>query len=197
MKKINLIASALMVSFLLLFTIGCQEGSSLVGPENTSVSDQNQLDKKGKKDKKDKDSDKYSVSQLITAKTGGKITLKVDYKGEYLGKKVKKAKITAEIKFAPGTIDVDTEFTMTFNPEDGMISFSPGMQFNNTAPLTISVKGVDLKKMKIDKKSLGFVYFDAVGNEVEVDSKKIWVKKDSFGILQVEIPHFSRYGFVK
>ena len=194
MKKINLITSVLMISFLLLFSIGCQEGSSLVGPENTSVSGENQLDKKGKKDK---DSDKYSVSQLITAKTGGKITLKVDYKGEYLGKKVKKAKITAEIKFAPGTIDDDTEFTMTFNPEDGMISFSPGMQFNNTAPLTISVKGVDLKKMKIDKKSLGFVYFDAAGNEVEVDSKKIWVKKDSFGILQVEIPHFSRYGFTR
>ena len=197
MKKINLIASALLISFFLLFSIGCQDGSSLVGPENTYDTGENQLDKKHKKDKKDKDSDKYSVSQWITAQSGGKITLKVDYKGEYLGQKVKKAKIKAEIKFAPGTIDFDTKFTMTFNPEDGMISFSPGMTFNNTAPLTISVKGVDLKKMKIDKKSLGFVYFDADGLEVEVDSKKIWVKKDSFGILQVEIPHFSRYGFTK
>ena len=193
MKKINQIAATLMISFLLLFTIGCQEGSSLVGPENTSVSGENQLDKKHKKDKKDK----YSVSEVITAKTGGKITLKVDYKGEYLGKKVKKAKIKAEIKFAPGTIDVDTEFTMTFNPEDGMISFSPGMEFNKTAPLTISVKGVDLKKMKIKKGELNFVYFDAAGNKVEVDSKKIWIKKDSFGILQCEIPHFSRYGFTR
>ncbi|MCK5455578.1 MAG: hypothetical protein KAI45_00535, partial [Melioribacteraceae bacterium] len=110
MKKFKLFSLILMFSSILLFTIGCQEGNTLVGPESTSSSSENQLDKKSEK------VGDYSVKQWITVKTGGKITLKVEYKGEYLGKKVKKAKITAEIKFAPGTIDVDTEFTMTFNP---------------------------------------------------------------------------------
>jgi len=184
-----------MFSTLFLFSIGCQEGSSLIGPENTSTSGENQLDKKHKKHK---DSDKYSVSQLITEKTGGKITLKVEHKGEYLGKKVKKVKIFAEIKFAPGTVQYDEIFTMTFDPVSGMISFSPSMKFKKTAPLTISVKGVDLKKMKIKKDDLKFVYYDLDKKaEVEIDSKKIWVKKDSFGILQVKIKHFSRYGFTK
>ena len=86
---------------------------------------------------------------------------------------------------------------MTWDPKTNMVSFYPHMDFMKIAPLTISVKGVDLKKLKIKKGDVRFVYFDAAGDEVEMDSKKIWFKKDSFGVLQVEIGHFSRYGFTR
>jgi hypothetical protein len=177
------------LSSLILFSIGCQDGGSLVGPENNSISNENQLDKKSHHDKKDS----YSVQKKITRKKGGKITLKTSYDGPF----GKKAKIKAEIKFKPGTVPEDTEFTMTLDPTTGMISFSPHMDFvdDKTATLTMSFKEVDLKKMKIDKEDIRFVYFDGNGQLVEMDYKKIWFKKHDFGVHQVEITHFSRYGF--
>jgi len=194
MKKFE-ISLVLILSSLFLFTLSCQDESTLSGPEQVFVSDENQLDKK---DKKDKDSDKYTVSQLITIKNGGKITLKVTHKGEFLGKKnKKKIEIKAEIKFSPNTVIKDQKFKMTWDPIECMISFYPEMDFMKVAPLTISVKGVDLKKLKIKKGDVKFVYLDAAGDDLFVDSKKIWFKKDSFGILQAEISHFSRYGFTK
>jgi len=178
-----------MLSSLILLSVACQEGSSLVGPEKSPAANENQLDKKSHHQK-----NSYTVSKWITVQKGGKITLKTSYKSDLFGKKVK---ISAEIKFKPGTVTTDTEFTMTLDPESGMVSFSPAMTFNNVAPLTISMKGVDFKKKHIKKDELKFVYFDVSGAEVHIDSKKIWVKKDSFGILQAEIGHFSRYGFAR
>ena len=195
MKKVNLIGSVFMIAFLLLFSIGCQDSSSLVGPENNSISNDNQLDKKSH-DKKSRDKKgSYSVKKKITVKKGGKITLKTSYDGPF----GKKAKIKAEIKFKPGTVTEDTEFTMTLDPTTGMISFSPHMEFvdGKTATLTMSFKGVDLKKMKIDKEDIRFVYFDGNGQLFEMDYKKIWFKKHSFGVHQVEMHHFSRYGFTR
>ena len=192
MKKFKLFSLILMYSSMLLLTISCQEGKSLVGPENTNTSTENQLDKKSKK------VSDYTVKQLITVKTGGKITLKAKLKKGPFGKK---AKISAEIKFSPNTVTEDTEFTMTLDPKTCMISFSPHMNFKDgkVAPLTISIKGVKpgKKKKKNNKDEIKFVYFDENGEEVYIDSKKIWFKKDSFGILQAEIPHFSRYGFTR
>lgn len=190
MKKANLIRSTLMISLLLLLSIGCQDGSSLVGPENNSISNENQLDKKSPKIAN------YTVKQLITAKKGGKITLRTSYKDGPFGKKVK---ISAEIKFSPNTVTKDTEFTMTLDPKTGMISFSPHMTFVNgkVAPLTISIKGVKLDKKKKKNDEIKFVYYDEKDKEFFIDSKKIWFKKDSFGILQAELKHFSRYGFSK
>lgn len=193
MKKVNLFTSVFVIAFLLLFSIGCQDGSSLVGPENNSISNDNQLDKKSHDKKSHDKKDSYSVKKTITVKKGGKITLKTSYDGPF----GKKAKIKAEIKFKKNTVTEDTEFTMTLDPNTGMISFSPHMNFidGKTATLTMSFTEVDLKKMKIDKKDIRFVYFDGNGQLVEMDYKKIWFKKHDFGVHQVEIPHFSRYGF--
>ena len=192
MKKLILFSLVLILSSLLIFTVGCQEESTLAGPENIFVADQNQLDKKDKTAEK-----KYSASKLITVEDGGKLKLKVSYKGEYLGqkKKKKKVKISAEREFAPGTVLKDETFTLTWDPVEEMISFHPQMDFMKVAPLTMSVKGVDLEKMEIEKDNVKFVYFDAAGDEVEMVSKKIWFEKDSFGVDQASIGHYSRFGF--
>lgn len=191
MKKFILFSLVLMLSSLLIFTVGCQEESTISGPEQVSVADVNQLNKKDKSAEK-----KYSASKLITVEDGGKIKLKISPKGEFLGKKTKKkVKISAEIEFAPGTVLKDETFTMTWDPIEELISFYPQMDFMKVAPLTISVKGVDLKKMEIKKDNVKFVYFDAAGDEVEIVSKKIWFGKDSFGIYQASIDHYSRFGF--
>ena len=68
MKKLTIFSLVLMFSSLLIFSVGCQEESTLAGPENISVSDQNQLDKKDKSTEK-----QYSASKLITVEDGGKI----------------------------------------------------------------------------------------------------------------------------
>ncbi len=189
MKKLKLFAMVLILPLL----FACQEESNLVGPEKSSVStsepswisipasENNQLKKV------------FSVTQLITAQSGGVIRLDESYEGGPFGNVM----LSAEIKFAPGTIDEDTYFTMAFDDEAGVITFSPSMTFNQDAPLTISLKGIDLSDVNID--DIGFVYFDANGEYVDVDAKKLWVKTNdgSLGVLQAQIPHFSRYGFTK
>ena len=101
------------------------------------------------------------------------------------------------MKKFPGTVTDDTEFTMALDPNTSMIIFLPHMDFvdDKVAQLTLSFREVDLKKMGIEKDKV--VYFNDNGNLVEMDYKKIWFKKHSFGVHQVEIPHFSRYGFTR
>ena len=189
MKKLKLFALVLMLPFL----FACQEESSLVGPEKVSASssepnwislpssDASQLKKV------------FSVTELITVQSGGVIRLDEAYEGGPFGN----VSLSAEIKFAPGTINEDTYFTMAFDDEAGVITFSPSCTFNNEAPLTISLKGINLNDVDTDE--IGFVYYDANGEYVEVDSKRLWAKTidGSLGILQAQIPHFSRYGFTK
>jgi hypothetical protein len=101
MKNLKSFSLVLILPLLLLSLFACQGGSSLVSPDNTSVSsedpnwislpasDNNQLRKT------------VSVTQLITAQNSGKISLRDFYKGG----PHKKVSISAEIKFEPNTID--------------------------------------------------------------------------------------------
>jgi len=188
MKKQTL-SLVIIISFLFLFTTGCQEESTLSSPEQ--VTNENILDKKHKADK-----EPNSVSQMITVKNGGKLKLDLTLKGKFLGQKLKKkVKFSAEIKFSPGTVLKDETFKMTLDHKTGMISFRPQMDFMKAVPLKISIKGVDLKKMKIQKEDFKFAYLDAAGDINYPETDKVWFKKDSFGIKDVEIPHFNKFGF--
>jgi len=188
MKKFKYLV-VLMIFFLVLFSVACQEESTLLGPEK--VTSENHLDKKSH-DKKNL----HSVSKKITVKKGGKLKLNLTLDGEFLGKKIKKkVRFSAEIKFAPKTVLEDITFTMTLDPKSGMISFSPQMDFMKAPPLTISIKGINLKKMEIEEENIKFAYFDAADDMFFMESEKVWFNKDSFGIKKVEIPHFSKFGF--
>ncbi len=190
MKKFQL-SLVLMISFLFLFTVGCQVESTLSGPEQVSVANENHLDKKSHADK-----NPFSVTKKITVKKGGKLSLKLTLDGEFLGQKTKKkVKFSAEIKFEPGLVLKDQTFTMTLDPKTGMISFSPQMDFMTTPPLTISVKGVNLQKMDIAEEDIKFAYADAAGDMYFMENDKVWFKNNSFGIKKVELPHFNKFGF--
>jgi len=177
----------LILSSLFLFSVACQEDSSILGPENESVSVADQLGKKIK-------TETYSVSKLIRAEEGGKIKLKTTLKDLTLGKKIK---VSAEIKFPPNLLTEDTEVTLSIDPSNGMMSFSPQMSFpeGEFAPLKISFNGAKLKKMKIKKEEIKFVYFDELGSANYLDDNKIKVKKGSLGVKKVELPYFSTFGF--
>lgn len=189
--KISKSPLIIVLSLLFMFTIACQEESTISSPEQVSDGLENILDKKNKASQKPN-----SVSQLITVKNGGKLKLDLTLKGEFLGQKIKKkVKFSAEIRFSPGTVLKDETFTMTLDLNTGMISFFPQMDFMKTVPLKISVKGVDLKKMKIQEEDINFAYLDAAGDIYSLETDKVWFKKDSFGIKEVEIPHFNKFGF--
>jgi hypothetical protein len=190
MKKHKL-SLVIILSFLFLFTIACSEESTLSSPEK--VSNENILDKKHKSDK-----NPNSVSKFITVKNGGKLKLDLDLKGEFLGKKIEKeAKFFAEIKIAPKTVPQDITLTMTLDHKTGMISFHPQMDFMKVVPLTISVKGVNLKKMDINEEDIKLAYLDVAGDNFYLESDKIWYKNDSFGIKEVELPHYNKFGFTE
>ncbi len=188
MKKYKLLLVTIL-SFLFLFTFACQEESTISSPEDVVI--ENILDKKHDPNQKPN-----SVSKLITMKNGGKLKLNLTLKGELFGQKTKKkVKFSAELKFAPGTVLKDEIFTMTLDHNTGMISFHPQMDFMKAVPLKITVKGLDLKKMDIQKEDIKFAYVDAAGDIYYPESKKVWYKKDSFGIKDVEIPHYNKFGF--
>jgi len=182
MKKQKL-SLVIILSFLFLFTIAYSEESTLSSPEK--ISNENILDKK-----------LNSVSILITVKNGGTLKLDLDLKGEFLGKKIEKeAKFFAEIKIAPKTVPQDITLTMTLDHKTGMISLHPQMDFMKVVPLTISVKGVNLKKMDIEEEDIKLAYLDVAGDNFYLENDKIWYEKDSFGIKEVELPHYNEFGF--
>ena len=182
MKKQKL-SLVIILSFLFLFTIAYSEESTLSSPEK--ISNENVLDKK-----------LNSVSILITVKNGGTLKLDLDLKGEFLGKKIEKeAKFFAEIKIAPKTVPQDITLTMTLDHKTGMISLHPQMDFMKVVPLTISVKGVNLKKMDIEEEDIKLAYLDVAGDNFYLENDKIWYEKDSFGIKEVELPHYNEFGF--
>ena len=121
MKKLIIFSFVITFSSIVILFVGCQEESTLSGPEKVTISDENQLNKK------DKSAEKVnSASKLITVEDGGKLKLKISTKGEFLGIKVKKkVKISAEIEFAPGTVLKDETFTLTWDPIEELISFYP------------------------------------------------------------------------
>jgi len=193
MKRINMFSLALVFLLLLLFSFACKEGTSLVAPDNTSVSSEepNWISLPVPNDTRLQKT--FSVTELITVQNGGTIQIRESYDGGPHGK----VKVFAKIKFGKNVVTEDTYFTMTLDDETCMLTFSPSMTFDKDAELTIELKGIDLGG--VDKKDVDFVYYDANGQYVSVDYKKLKVniRKGDLKVEKVKIPHFSRYGFTK
>ena len=193
----------LITLFMLFLTIGCQEDSSLVAPNNsTSISESATVpnwislptSEETVLNKGDKSNNgKYYSSGLITVIEGGSISLGGSYKGGKHGK----VKFSAHIVFDANTVNEDTEFTMELNPEIGQFTFSPSYMFNKEATLTVDITGLDIDETDVD--NISFVYMDKDNQPVSVDYHKITikVKKGGVRVLKIKIPHFSRYGFTK
>jgi hypothetical protein len=128
---------------------------------------------------------------MIKADKTESIHLKEKYESEF-----GEVNIDLKIKFKKNTFPEDTEITMNYETETGVITFEPHMIFNKDAELEAKYDGVDLNGIDVDK--VRFVFMNPNGNyeTVEVHKVKVKVEHGSLTVNDGHIPHFSRYGFV-
>jgi hypothetical protein len=100
------------------------------------------------------------------------------------------------LDFDPGAFSGVKTISQTFNTGGAAMEFGPSMQFQATVKYTYTITGADLSG--INAATLDFVYIDANGNMYPVNYESVSMDETT-GMLQVinaELPHFSRYGFV-
>jgi hypothetical protein len=100
------------------------------------------------------------------------------------------------LDFDPGAFSGVKTISQTFNTGGAAMQFGPSMQFQAEVEYSYKITGVDVSG--INPASLDFVYIDANGNMYPVEYESVSVD-EATGMLEVvdaEIPHFSRYGFV-
>ncbi|MBL1211865.1 MAG: hypothetical protein HND52_00790 [Ignavibacteriae bacterium] len=116
----------------------------------------------------------------------------------YLGGMHDTVEFKFKLKFMPGDLPQDSMFvTVELDIENGTLKFGPAAVFNSPARLDYKIKGLDFSVM--DPYKLRFIYACDNGIIEPVVCEKYEIK-ESDGSIQMwkgEIPHFSRYGFVR
>ena len=100
------------------------------------------------------------------------------------------------LEFSAGAFSGSKNITQTFNTGGAAMEFGPSMQFSATVKYTYEIYGADLTG--INPATLNFVYIDANGYMYPVLYESVSMDENT-GMLKVvdaELPHFSRYGFV-
>jgi len=190
MKKFKF-SFVLILPFLFLFSVACQNESSLVSPDKISVSNEEPNWISLPEQSNGSLMKVHKVTKKITVKKGGKISLMKKFNGG----PHKSFEIKAEIKFRPNVVTKDTEFTMALDDKTGMLTISPAMTFNGFAALSVSLKGIDLES--VDEDEIDFIYCDSNGQFIEVEYKKLFVNVEDgiLSVLKVEAPHLTRFGY--
>jgi hypothetical protein len=191
------------IGFLALFItsvilISCEsDTNSVLSADNSSkiYADSHKDIREVGKDILDLD-DVIIVNKEIDGSVGGEITLDTLYTGSD-GNVVF---IKANISFEPNSFEGIKNISMSPDPISGSIKFTPAMTFNLPAKLDLNFMGINLSRLGFDHNStVDFVYRADDGttqfilkNECKIkwDTKELYVKK-------AELPHFSRYVFVR
>ncbi|NWF89303.1 MAG: hypothetical protein HXY50_07535 [Ignavibacteriaceae bacterium] len=105
--------------------------------------------------------------------------------------------IFASCVFPRGAFKGTKTITMTVDDSTLTGTFSPHMEFDK--PVLFSVLFTGLNLSKYDQSQISFVYFDENGTKNVIKSWFIHFNKlkGVLGILNAQLPHFSRYGFIR
>lgn len=131
-----------------------------------------------------------SITKTINGIKGGSIKLH-----KYLKKK--NITIDAKLTFSPYSFLGDKEVTLSIGKTNGNSQFSPSSTFLRPASYTCRIKGLDLSGVNPD--SVDFVY-EAEDGSIEhckYDKLKVKVKQGILEVVNAQLPHFSRYGWLR
>ncbi len=134
----------------------------------------------------------YTVTKAINGKIGGELELKNSYKGGPL----RNVKFEARLTFEENCFDGVRQISMSIQPEYGSAVFEPHGEFNKPAIYNVKFEGLDLKG--VDPQNIRFVYMaeDGTYEYIAVDKIKVDVNKGLLQVINAQLPHFSRFGFV-
>jgi len=187
----------LLLAMLSLFVVGCSEESNMLAPvDNLNTNQPNWISLPNQQSATGMSimsQPSFQESQLIDGKKGGTIKIDTKYKGGPNGE----VKIKAELEFPKNAFEGRVYFTMNMSAENENATFLPHAVFNKPAKYNLEFKGLDLSG--IDPDNVDFVYQAEDGSYEKIDREKIEIniKEGKVKVKDAELPHFSRYGFVR
>ena len=131
-------------------------------------------------------------SQVIDGDKGGII----DFNYQYTTRKGNTINISAALDFPSGAFDGEKEISMVFNNENATISFYPHMVFNKPVELVTLYTGLDLSGHNPDSVDFIFQNFDGTTENLDYEYVIMNISTGTIAAEDVQLPHFSRYGFV-
>ncbi|NWF90177.1 MAG: hypothetical protein HXY50_12045 [Ignavibacteriaceae bacterium] len=186
MKKLLSIA----VLFTMFFT-GCSNDVNISGPVEEQINKEEFISRTNLEGLSVNTT--FTASKTIVGSSGGFIkigNLATARSGQIGGD-------AAAITFPAGAFSGSKTITMTIDNVALTGTFSPSMTFTKPVCFNVLFTGVNLSNLPLDQ--LVFVYYDANNVKYEIASKFIYYDKAKgvLGIRDAQLPHFSRYGFLR
>ncbi len=93
-------------------------------------------------------------------------------------------------------LPVQDMFLCLINDQFGTASFSPSGTWAKPVIYNLTIMGVDLSN--VDPSNVSFVYMAPDGKYYKAKYQSIYVEKQSgkLQIIDAQLPHFSRWGFI-
>ncbi len=172
-----------------LFMFGCQDQNSVIQPTDNTVQKQTT-------EKHWLAFSNNQKSSIEGTKTWSK-SIKGENGGLFKGTKNLSSDISAyvEIWVPGGAYSGYKTIKATLNSKTLTADFSPSpMTFNTPIYYTVEYFGVDLTG--VDKNNIDFYYVAEDGSLQKAKYANIYVQDNWLCVVDAQLPHFSRYGFV-
>ena len=184
------------IAILLLFVIGCTDESNMLSPVGNTINNDEMvtnpnfiilLPANNQSLKKD-----VAVSQTIYGDQESLLEINTGYAGGPFGW----ISITANARFQRYSFTGSRYVTMSINDDNGAASFSPSGTWAKPVIYNLTIQGIDLSN--VDPAKVSFVYMAPDGNYYKAKYQSLYVEKQSgkIQLINAQLPHFSRWGFI-
>lgn len=135
----------------------------------------------------------YYISKSIVGAAGG--LLSIGNSEETKSGKINS--IYGSLYFQPGCFSGTKTITMSLDDKKLLGTFGPSMSFIKPAYFSVLFAGVNLSSYS--QSDFKFVYWASNNTQYEISSTFLYFDKVKgvLGILNAQLPHFSRYAFVR
>ncbi len=185
MKRLLSIAAVLMVLF-----VGCSKDVNINSPVQDQVTEEfvTRTSPEGLSVNAT-----YTVSKEIDGSKGGMIS----YGDFSQASRGNTAYVYAACYFPAGAFVGTKTITMTLDTKTCTGTFGPSMTFDK--PVSFSALFTGVKLSTSTQSQYSFVYYDKSGKKYEIGASYLYfnLEKGVLGILNAQLPHFSRYGFIR
>ncbi len=135
----------------------------------------------------------FNVSKLINGLLGGNIILNKTY----ISKDGRLVTMLVNLVVPPLAFIGQQNITLTIDSCFAAVHCEPGMTFQLPLIMVQTFVGLDLKKYNTE--DIDFVYLKDDGGIEDINNSAIIVEKltGTLTVLNAQIPHFSRYGWIR
>jgi hypothetical protein len=181
---------------LAIFVIGCTDNSNMVAPVDNStnnnevVSNPNFITLLPANNQSLKKA--IAVSQTIYGDQESLLEINTGYAGGPFGW----ISITANARFQRYSFTGSRYVTMSINDDNAAASFSPSGTWAKPVIYNLTIMGIDLSN--VNPATVSFVYMAADGKYYKANYQSLYIEKQSgkIQLINAQLPHFSRWGFI-